>query len=52
MSAGQAETGLGDAPPPSGSKVCSEEDCEPSSSQPPTHAHGGQGLHADGLLGM
>ena len=29
MSAGQAETGSGDAPP-SGSQVCSEEDYEPS----------------------
>ena len=51
MSTGQDETGSGDAPP-SGSEVCSEEDYEPSSSRPATHAQGGGGLHADGLSGM
>ena len=51
MSTGQAETGLGDVPP-LGSEVCSEEDYEPSSSRPTTHAQGGEGLHANGLLGM
>ena len=50
MSTGQAETSSGDAPP-SGSEVCSEEDYEPSSSRPATHAQGGEG-HADGLSGM
>ena len=39
MSEVQAGTGSGDAPP-SGSEVCSEEDCEPSSSRPTTHAQG------------
>jgi len=52
MSEGQAGTGSGDAPP-SGSEVCSEEDCEPSSSRPTTHAQvGGEGLHVNGLSGM
>ena len=41
MSTGQAETGSGDASP-SGSEVCSEEDYEPSSSQPTTHAQRGE----------
>ena len=48
MSTKQVETGLGDAPP-SGSEVCSEEDCKPSSSRPTMHAQGGEGLHANGL---
>ena len=43
MSTGQTETSSGDAPP-SGSEVCSEEDYEPSSSRPTTHAQGGEGL--------
>jgi len=51
MSEVQAETSSGDAPP-SGSEVCSEEDYEPSSSRPTTHAQGGEGLHANGLSGM
>jgi len=51
MSTGQVEIGSGDAPPP-GSEGCSEEDYEPSSSQPTTHAQGGEGLHANELLGM
>ena len=50
MSTGRVETSSGDAPP-SGSEVCSEEDYEPSSSQPTTHAQG-EGLHANELLGM
>ena len=51
MSEVQAETSSGDAPP-SGSEVCSEEDYEPSSSRPTTHAQGGEGLYANGLSGM
>jgi len=51
MSTGQTETGSGDAPTPSGSEFCSEEDYEPSPSRPNMHA-GGEGLHVNGLLGM
>jgi len=51
MSEVQAETSSGDAPP-SGSEVFREEDYEPSSSRPTTHAQGGEGLYANGLLGM
>ena len=58
MSIGQAETGSGDAPL-WGQKFAvrkttslREEDYEPSSSRPTTHAQGGEGLHANGLLGM
>ena len=59
MSTGQVETNLGDAPPLQGQKfavrkttsLC-EEDYEPSSSRPTTHAQGGEGLHANGLSGM
>ena len=51
MSRGQAEASSGDAPP-SGSEVCSEEDYEPSSSRPTSHAQGGEGLRANGLSGM
>jgi len=50
MSELQAETGSGDAPT-SGSEVCSEEDYEPSSSQPTTHAQGRESLHANGVSG-
>ena len=52
MSEVQAETSLGDAPPHSGSEVCSKEDYKPSSSQPTTHAQGGEGLYANELSGM
>ena len=43
---------FGGCPHPSGSEVCSEEDYEPSSSRPTTHTQGGEGLYANGLLGM
>ena len=52
MATGQAETGSKDAPPPSGSEVCSKEDYEPSSSRPTTHMQEGEGLHGNGLSGM
>ena len=53
----QAETGLGDTPL-WGQKFAVRktmslrvEDYEPSSSRPTTPAQGGEGLHANGLLG-
>ena len=59
MSEVQAETSLGDAPPLQGQKFAArktmsrrEEDYEPSSSRPTTHAQGGEGLYANGLSGM
>ena len=59
MSEVQAETSLGDAPPLRGQKFAArktmsvlEEDYEPSSSRPTTHAQEGEGLHANGLPGM
>ena len=58
MSEVRAETSLGDAPL-RGQKFAArktmslcEEDYEPSSSRPASHAQGGQELHANGLSGM
>ena len=58
MSEVQAETSLGDTPL-RGQKFAArktmslrEEDYEPSSSRPTTHAQGGEGLYANGLSGM
>jgi len=58
MSTGQAETRSGDAPLQGQNfavrKTTSlrEEDYEPSSSRPTTYIQGGEGLHANGLLGI